>query len=119
MRKIFELKTLVVILALPLTILAASTQSGSPEKVKTVALGNNYQAVMTGDLTCGSTEAENERLVFAQNSGGEKREYKIISLTKTTDADPPALNEVQRLLGNGYQIKDLFYSGGLNVVFER
>jgi hypothetical protein len=25
---------------------------------KTVALGNSYQAVMTGDLTCGSTEAE-------------------------------------------------------------
>ena len=86
---------------------------------KTVALGNSYQAVMTGDLTCGSTEAENERLVFAQNSGGGKREYKIIGLTKAADADPQALNEVQRLLSDGYQIKDLFYSGGLNVVFER
>ena len=86
---------------------------------KTVALGNSYQAVMTGDLTCGSTEAENERLVFAQNSSDEKREYKIISLAKTGNADAGSLNEVQRLLGDGYQIKDLFYSGGLNVVFER
>ena len=74
---------------------------------------------MTGDLTCGSTEAENERLVFAQNSGSEKREYKIISLAKTGNADAESLKEVQRLLGEGYQIKDLFYSGGLNMVFEK
>jgi len=58
-------------------------------------------------------------LVFAQSSGNEKREYKIISLAKTGNADPASLNEVQRLLGDGYQIKDLFYSGGLNVGFER
>ena len=88
---------------------------------KTIALGNSYQAVMTGDLTCGSTEAENERLVFAQNSNGEKREYKIktISFTKTGNADTDSLNEFQRLLGDGYQVKDLFYSGGLNVIFEK
>ena len=58
---------------------------------------------------------------FAQNSGGEKREYEIqtISFTKTGNADPDSLNEFQRLLGDGYQIKDLFYSGGLNVIFEK
>lgn len=76
---------------------------------------------MIGDLTCGSTEAENERLVFAQNSSGEKREYKIktIAFTKTGDADPNSLNEFQQLAADGYQVKDLFYSGGLNVIFEK
>src|ERR1043166_8095242 len=88
---------------------------------KTIALGQSYQAVMLGDLTCGSTEAENERLLFVQNSSGEKREYKIktISFTKSGNMDPESLNEFQRLVGDGYQIKDLFYSGGLNVIFER
>jgi hypothetical protein len=87
---------------------------------KTVALGNSYQAVMTGDLTCGSTEAENERLVFAQNAGGEKREYKIHAITsRTSAASPESINEFKRLVGDGYRIKDLFYSGGLNVIFEK
>ena len=88
---------------------------------KTVALGNSYQALMNGDLTCGSTEAENERLVFTQNSGGEKREYKIQTISFTNDgkANPESLNEFQRLLGDGYQVKDFFYSGGLNVIFEK
>jgi len=88
---------------------------------KTIALGYSYEAVMTGDLTCGSNEVENERLVFAQNSGGGKREYKIktISFTKTGTPDPESLTEFQRLVGDGYHIKDLFYSGGLNVIFEK
>src|ERR1043166_1728903 len=88
---------------------------------KTIALGNRYQAIMIGDLTCGSSEVINERLVFAQNPRGEKRQYKIttISLTQTGAVDPDSLNEFQRLVGDGYQVKDLFYSGGLNVIFEK
>lgn len=86
---------------------------------KTVALGNSYQAVMIGDLTCGSVEAENERLVFAQS--GEKREYKIktIAFAKPGTADAQSLNEFQQLLSEGYQVKDLFYSRGLNIIFEK
>lgn len=75
---------------------------------KTIAQGNSYRAVMLGDLTCGSTEAGNERLVFEQNSGGKQHEYKIA-----------ASNEFQQLVSDGYQIKDLFYSKGLHVIFER
>lgn len=88
---------------------------------KTIALGNSYQAVMMGDLTCGSSETENERLLFAQSSTSEKREYKIktISLTQTGSADPVSLSEFQKLVSDGYQIKDLFYSSGLNVIFEK
>lgn len=88
---------------------------------KTIAQGNSYQAVMMGDLTCGSTEVQNERLIFEQNSSGQKREYKIatISFTKPGNADPASLTEFQRLLSDGYQIKDLFYAGGLKVIFEK
>jgi hypothetical protein len=66
---------------------------------KTVALGNSYQAVMIGDLTCGSTEAQNERLVFAQNTPNEKHEYKIKTIAlKNGSVDPESLNEFQKLL---------------------
>jgi hypothetical protein len=54
---------------------------------KTIALGNSYHAVMWGDLTCGSTEAENERLIFAQNSSGEKPNTK----SKLSPSQKPAM----------------------------
>jgi hypothetical protein len=87
---------------------------------KTVALGNSYQALMIGDLTCGSTETQNERLVFVQNAPNEKHEYKITTIAlKNGGADPASLNEFQKLLADGYQVKELFYAGGLNVIFEK
>jgi hypothetical protein len=87
----------------------------------TVALGNRFQGIVAGDLTCGSTEVENERLVFAQNTGGEKHEYRIHDLLNAKAGNPTAdsLAEFQRLLGENYRVKDLFYFGGLKVVFEK
>jgi hypothetical protein len=97
------------------------TKKYAKEFDKTIAQSNSYQALMLGDLTCGSSEPENERLVFTQNSGSEKREYKIktIAFNKNGAVDPESLNEFQRLLGDGYQVKDLFYAGGLNLIFEK
>jgi len=88
---------------------------------KTVALGNSYQALMIGDLTCDSTDALNERLVFAQNPADQKREYQIknISFNRLGEAEPEWMNEFKRLVSDGYQIKDLFYFGGVNVIFEK
>jgi hypothetical protein len=88
---------------------------------KTVSLGNRYQGIMAGDLTCGATEVENERLVFAQNSGGEKHEYRIynIDIAKTRNPTANSLAEFQRLLAENYQVRDLFYFGGLKVVLEK
>ena len=88
---------------------------------KTVALGNSYRGVMMGDLTCDSVEAQNERLVFEQNTNGKKSEYLIkpIAFSRTGGADPASLTEFQRLVADNYQIKDLFYSGGLKVIFEK
>jgi hypothetical protein len=88
---------------------------------KTVALGNGYQGRMAGDLTCGSTKVENERLVFAQNTGGEKHEYKIYNAfdAKTDASTADSLAELERLWAENYQVKDLFYLGGVKVVFEK
>ena len=88
---------------------------------KTIALGNRYEAVMIGDLTCGSTEAENERLVFAQNSGDAKHEYKIktISFAKAGNPDSDSLAEFTKLVADGHDVRDMFYSAGLNVIFEK
>ena len=96
-------------------------QKYAKEFDKTIAQGNRYEALMMGDLTCGSSETQNERLLFAQTLPGEKREYKIkaIAFTKSGAVDPESLSEFQRLLGEGYQVKDLFYSSGLNVIYEK
>ena len=77
---------------------------------------------MNGDLTCGSSEVVNERLVFEQDASGKKRVYliKTIGLAKTGGADTESLNEFKRLVGDDYQIKSLFYSdGGLRIIFEK
>jgi hypothetical protein len=88
---------------------------------KTIALGNSYQGIMPGDLFCGSTERVNERIVFAQNAGGEKHEYKIYNFidAKTGNSTADSLAEAQGLWSENYQIKDLFYSGGLKAIFEK
>lgn len=88
---------------------------------KTIALGNSYHGVMLGDLTCGSREAENERLVFAANGAGEKHEYKILNVTTTNNGGPTndTSQEFQALVQEGYQVKDLFYSSGLHVILEK
>jgi hypothetical protein len=87
---------------------------------KTVAAGNSYQGLLNGDLTCGSSETEVERLVFAQNAAGDKHEYKILDLPMNkTGPTAEALAEFQRLLSENYQIRDLFYAAGIKVILER
>jgi hypothetical protein len=88
---------------------------------KTVALGNSFRGVIVGDMTCGSEQVENEALVFAKNTGGEKHEYRIHNLLITTAGDPTAdsLQEFNRLVGESFQIKDLFYFNGLKLILEK
>lgn len=88
---------------------------------KTVAMGNSYRGVIVGDLLCGSEQVENEDLVFAQNSVGEKHEYKIQNLLTTTAGDPTAdsLLEFRRLVEENFQVKDLFYFKGLKLILEK
>ena len=87
---------------------------------KTIAAGNSYQGLMSGDLTCGSSETAVERMVFAQNTTGEKHEYKILDLPmNNTGPTAEALAEFQRLLSENYQVRDLFYAAGIKVILER
>lgn len=87
---------------------------------KTVAAGNSYQGLMSGDLTCGSSETEAERMVFAQIAAGDKHEYKILDLPMDkTGPTAEALAEFQKLLRENYEIRDLFYAGGIKVILEK
>jgi hypothetical protein len=76
---------------------------------------------------------ENElekKLIFEKKTGAdEKYDYKTVKLTtwerqsgKTESPLPPTSEEIkaefERLLKEGYVVRDLFYAGGINVLFE-
>ena len=88
---------------------------------KEIAQGKRYHGLMEGDLRCDASEVVNQKLVFALASGGAKHEYKIFNVfnRKTRNHSADSLVEFQRLMAENYQVKDLFYSDGLNVVLEK
>jgi len=79
----------------------------------TVSRGNKFELITGGDLTCGSTTVENEKMVFEQNKGERKYEYKILQIID------PAADELNTSLANGFSVKDLFYYRGLNAILEK
>ncbi len=88
---------------------------------KTVAAGNVYHGLLDGDLRCDESEVANQKLIFARAAAGEKREYKVLSLLepKTRQFSAAALEEFRRLVAGNFRVRDIFYSRGLNVVFEK
>jgi hypothetical protein len=86
----------------------------------TTAKGNSYEGLMAGELTCGSTEVENEKFVFAQDAESPKHEYKTldISVTQNNTLDDRSMIEFRRLMNDGYQVKEIFYFGGLKLILE-
>jgi hypothetical protein len=52
-------------------------------------------------------------MVFEQNKGERKYEYKILQITD------PAADEFNTSLANGFSVKDLFYYRGLNAILEK
>lgn len=101
------------------TYTAIDERKFAKEFEKTIAAANHYQGVLAGDLTCGSTEVENEKLLFVQNA--ERRDYKIIPLSQANNGEFTAesVGEFQRLLRDGYRVKELFYANGVNVIIEK
>lgn len=87
---------------------------------KLVAAGYTYQGMMGGDLSCDSAELVSQKLVFAREAAGPARQYKILSLPEPKPGKPPAaaFSELQRLAGEGFRVRDLFYSYGLKVILE-
>jgi hypothetical protein len=88
---------------------------------RTIAQGNRYHGVLEGELRCDATEVVNQKLLFVQGSGGAKSEYKIFTVfnKKAGNQTTDPLVEFRRLVGEGYQVRDLFYSDGLNLILEK
>jgi hypothetical protein len=76
---------------------------------------------MEGEVRCDEPEVANQKLVFALRPGGEKHEYKILNIFdwRARNHTAASLAEFRRLTGENYRVKDLFYSGGLNVIMEK
>ena len=83
--------------------------------------GYSYQWMMGGDLNCESEEMVSQKLVFARETAGATRRYKILSLPepKPGKSSSAALSELQRLAGEGFQIRDIFYAYGLYAILEK
>jgi hypothetical protein len=79
---------------------------------KAIAQGNVFDTVTAGDLTCDAADTTNEKLVFMQ-SDAAKKDYKILKI------NGQATDDVKTLLDENYQIKDLFFYKGVNLIFEK
>ena len=57
-----------------------------------------------------------QKLVFARAA----RRYKLLGLPESEAGKPPsaALSELQRLAGEGFRVRESFYSYGLRVILE-
>jgi hypothetical protein len=86
-----------------------------------VAAGHSYQGLMSGDLPCDAYEVAGQKLVFARDASGASRQYKILSLPEPKKGRPPApaLSELQRLAGENFQVRDIFYDRELHVIMEK
>jgi hypothetical protein len=88
---------------------------------KLVAAGYSYQGLMAGDPDCESEEMVSQKLVLAREAAGPTRLYKILTLPepKRGGQKAPELSELQRLAGEGYQVREIFYAFGLHVILEK
>ena len=88
---------------------------------RTVAAGNAYHGLLAGAQSCDDWEVANQKLVFARDASGAKREYKVLDLLerKTGALSAAALGELRRLDAEGFRFRDVFYARGLYAVFER
>ena len=96
---------------------------------KMLAAGNSYAGLLVGDLNCDSDERVFlQKLVFARAAGGASPgEYRVLEISDR-GPDKKRLNgllpdasvsELQRLLADGFRVRDLFYTYGLYVILER
>ena len=60
-------------------------------------------------------------LVFSRAAAGEKRVYKILTLLepKSLQLSAAALEEFRRLVAEDFRVRDIFYSRGLHVIFDK
>jgi hypothetical protein len=91
-----------------------------------LAAGNSYVGLMPGDRGCNVGEAVGQKLVFGRDAGGDPaREYKVLEIAdykaakKTGVRSDAAVSELQRLLADGFRVRDFVYAQGLYVILEK
>jgi hypothetical protein len=90
-----------------------------------LAAGNSYVGMLAGDPSC-DYEVVGQKLVFARDAiGARAREYKVLELSDHQTARRPGVlsnanvSELQRLLADGFRVRDLLYNRGLYAILER
>ncbi len=89
---------------------------------KLAAAGYTYEGMMAGNLSCESEEVASQKLVFARNAAVPTRRYKHLSFPEPKPGKPSTvvLSELQRLAGEDFQVRDIFYTYyRLHVLFEK
>ena len=98
---------------------------------KELAAGKSYLGLMGGDQNCQAVApsgTDYQRLVFARGAGrAAAGEYKVLEIPdrgtdrkKITGLLPDAsVSELQRLVAEGFRVRDLFYHHGLYAIVER
>lgn len=91
-----------------------------------LAAGNSYVGLMSGDRGCNVGEAVGQKLVFGRDAGGDPaRAYKVLELAdykaakKTGVRSDAAVSELQRLLADGFRVRDFVYAQGLYAILEK
>lgn len=92
-----------------------------------VAAGNSYAGLLVGELTCDSdSRLFLQKLVFARDAGGgPARAYRLLKIADrklaqlTGPLPAEAVSELRRLSGEGFRVRDVFYSHGLYAILER
>jgi hypothetical protein len=92
-----------------------------------VAAGNRYVGLLADDPTCDSGETQSQqKLVFERAAVGDPaREYRVLELSDRKNARKPgvlsdaAVSELERLLADGFRVRDIFYVDGLYAILEK
>jgi hypothetical protein len=91
-----------------------------------LAAGNSYVGLMADVRSCNSSEVVGQKLVFGRDAGGDPaREFKILEIADHKAAKRPGVlsgataSELQRLLADGFRVRDFFYSHGLYAILEK
>lgn len=92
------------------------------EIAKKVTPSNVYKGMFLGDTSCDEPETKGGKLVFAQTADANKTfEYKYLKLSDKTQfpTDGDSVAELNKLLAQNYQVRDIFYADGATLILEK
>lgn len=93
------------------------------ELPETYQPGDVFHGTLSGDADCDAKVTTGAKLVFEQgkNTDSKKPEYRYFHLTSAKNDEPTdaALAAVRKFLADDYQLKDVFYSDGVVIIFAK